>query len=332
MKALASAILVLASAGFAFAGATVPAFRTGLGVALPYAAMLIFSVGIAYRVIRWAGAPVPFRIPVTCGQEKSLPWLKSNRIDNPFTRVGAFARVALEVLCFRSLFRNTQAELRQGPRLLYAENKFLWLAALAFHWSLLVVLIRHLRFFVQPVPRFVVVLDSLDRFLQVGAPGLLVSDIVILAGLLFLLARRFTNAQVRTISLDTDYFALFLLLGIACSGILMRYFTRIDLERVKEFALGLVTFSPVLPVELSPLVFVHVALVSVLLMYFPFSKLVHMGGIFLSPTRNLPNDSRARRHVNPWDYPVKVHTYREWEEEFHDKIKAAGLPLESKDA
>ncbi|MGE5327291.1 MAG: respiratory nitrate reductase subunit gamma, partial [Deltaproteobacteria bacterium] len=222
MKALASAILVLTFAALAFAAAMIPALRTVVGVALPYAAMLIFFVGIAYRVIRWANAPVPFRIPVTSGQEKSLPWLKSNRIDNPSSRAGAFARVALEVLIFRSLFRNTQAELRQGPRLLYGENKFLWLAALAFHWSLLVVLLRHLRFFLAPVPRLVMVLEGLDAFLQVSAPGLLLSDVVLLAGLLFLLVRRFTNVHVRTISLYTDYFALFLLLGIAISGVLMR--------------------------------------------------------------------------------------------------------------
>ena len=55
---------------------------------------------------------------------------------------------------------------------------------------------------------------------------------------------------------------------------------------------------------------------------------MHMGGVFLSPTRNLANNSRMRRHVNPWNYPVKVHTYEEWEEEFRDKMKAAGLPLE----
>ena len=69
-------------------------------------------------------------------------------------------------------------------------------------------------------------------------------------------------------------------------------------------------------------------LLSILIAYFPFSKLMHMGGVFLSPTRNLANNNRMKRHVNPWNAPVKVHTYEEWEEEFKDKIKAAGLPLE----
>jgi nitrate reductase gamma subunit len=133
---------------------------------------------------------------------------------------------------------------------------------------------------------------------------------------------------VRYVSLFTDYFALFLLIGLALSGVLMRYFTRVDLLAVKQLAMGLVTFSPVVPAGLGPLFFVHLTLLAALLAYFPFSKLMHMGGVFLSPTRNLANNNRMRRHVNPWNYPVKVHTYAEWEEEFREKIKAAGLPLE----
>jgi nitrate reductase gamma subunit len=108
----------------------------------------------------------------------------------------------------------------------------------------------------------------------------------------------------------------------------MRYFYRVDVTAVKELTMGLVTLQPVVPDGLGMLFFIHLFLVSVLAAYFPFSKLVHMGGIFLSPTRNLPNDSRARRHINPWNYPVPVHTYEEYEEEFRDKMKLAGLPVE----
>ena len=74
--------------------------------------------------------------------------------------------------------------------------------------------------------------------------------------------------------------------------------------------------------------YVHLFFVSILLAYFPFSKLMHMGGVFLSPTRNLANDNRARRHINPWNHPVKVHTYEEYEDEFRDKIKEVGLPVD----
>ena len=74
--------------------------------------------------------------------------------------------------------------------------------------------------------------------------------------------------------------------------------------------------------------FIHLFLVSILIAYFPFSKLVHMAGIFLSPTRNLSNNNRVVRHVNPWSYPVKVHTYDEYEDEFREKMVEVGLPVE----
>jgi nitrate reductase gamma subunit len=108
----------------------------------------------------------------------------------------------------------------------------------------------------------------------------------------------------------------------------MRYLIRIDTVAAKQLAMSLVTLAPVIPGEVGSLLFVHLLLLSALIACFPFSKLVHMGGVFLSPTRNLANTNRMKRHVNPWNAPVKVHTYEEWEEEFHDKIKAAGLPLE----
>jgi nitrate reductase gamma subunit len=102
----------------------------------------------------------------------------------------------------------------------------------------------------------------------------------------------------------------------------------VDIVAIKQLAVGLVTFSPIVPREVGPLFFVHLCLLSTLAAYFPFSKLVHMGGVFLSPTRNLSNNNRMKRHINPWDYPVKVHTYEEWEAEFRNKIVAAGLPLD----
>ena len=51
----------------------------------------------------------------------------------------------------------------------------------------------------------------------------------------------------------------------------------------------------------------------------------------MSPTRNLINDSRKKRHVNPWSYPVRVHTYEEYEDEFRGVMKEVGLPVEKEE-
>jgi [DsrC]-trisulfide reductase subunit M len=296
-------------------------------VFIPYITFVIFLAGVAWRILAWARSPVPFRIPTTCGQEKSLPWVKAQPLENPWNTAGVIGRMALEVLLFRSLFRNTKTGLHEG-RTVYGSDKWLWFFGLTFHWSLLVILIRHMRFFVDPVGPVIGGITALDGFFELGTPTLFLSDTAILAGVTFLFARRVVVPQLRYISLFTDYFALALIGAVAATGVLMRAFFPADLERVKTLALGWVSFSPVVPGGVSALFQTHLLLVCVLLAWFPFSKLMHAGGVFLSPTRNLANDSRMRRHVNPWDAPVKVHTYEEYEDEFRDQMKTAGLPVE----
>ncbi len=302
---------------------------TIFGVALPYAAVAVFVVGIVYRVLRWAAVPVPFHIPTTCGQQKSLSWIKANNLESPYNTLGVLARMALEVLTFRSLFRNTKLDFRgDEERIVYGNSKFLWLGAIVFHYSFLVVLVRHVRFFTEPVPAIIKIIQDLDGFFQISVPTVYLTTAGITLAVGYLLLRRLFDAKIRYISLPADYFPLLLILGIALSGILMRHFIKVDIIKVKELVIGLVMLRPSVPRDIGLIFYVHLFFVCILLAYFPFSKLVHMAGVFLSPTRNLTNMSRKYRHINPWNYPVKVHTYEEWEDEFRDKMKAAGLPLE----
>ncbi|WP_027185138.1 sulfate reduction electron transfer complex DsrMKJOP subunit DsrM [Desulfovibrio inopinatus] len=319
-----AALMLIAYVG---AGAGMQGF---FGIFLPYVAIAVFIVGFVIKIYNWASAPVPFRIPTTAGQQKSLPWIKRNRFDNPTSGFETFVRMILEVVTFRSLFRNTSIQLdKEQGRVGFNSAKWLWLFALTFHYCFLLVLIRHLRFFLQPLPAGIANLDFMDSILQIGAPQLYITDIGILVGLGFLLLRRFFDSKVRYISLPSDYFPLFLILGIALTGMWMRYITKVDVINIKDLAYGLVTLSPVLPSNISATFFVHLFLVCVLFMYFPFSKLMHMGGVFLSPTRNLPNDSRIRRHINPWNDPeVKPHSYAAYEDDYREKMIEAGLPVE----
>ena len=327
MRFLWSFLLVGVLALVAFFGAQAGA-QALFGIVLPYLAVAVFLVGLAARVVGWARSAVPFRIPTACGQQRSLPWIKPASLDNPSTGRGAAARVLLEVLTFRSLFRNNRGELRKGGRFTFSADKWLWASALAFHYSFLVVFLRHYRYFAEPVPVVVTWIAGLDGFFQVGLPAVYMSDIVLVAALGYLLWRRVADSRLRYISLHADYFPLALLLGIALSGVWMRYFGRVDVVAVKEMAMGLVSLHPSVPKGIGPMPFVHIFLVSALLTYFPFSKLVHMGGVFLSPTRNLANNNRMRRHINPWNPPLVGHTYAEWEHEFRDKLVASGIPLD----
>jgi nitrate reductase gamma subunit len=328
MKALVSLIAVLLLALIAYAGASVPGLRFLFGAVIPYVAFLLFVVGMVVRILKWASSPVPFRIPTTTGQQKSLPWIKHSTIESPSTGLGVIARMALEVLFFRSLFRNLKTQVGDGKQVTYGEAKWLWAAGLAFHWSFLIILVRHMRFFIEQVPAAIQLIEGLDSFLQIGAPIFYITDAVILASVTYLFIRRVGIPQVKYISLVADYFPLFLILGIAVSGVLMRYFTKTDIVSVKVLAMGLISLNPTVPETIGAMFFIHLFFLSVLFVYFPLSKLVHMAGVFMSPTRNMANNSRMKRHVNPWNYPVHVHTYEEYENEFRDKMKGAGLPVE----
>ncbi len=196
----------------------------------------------------------------------------------PESDIGAAARVAGDVLIFPSLFK---------------ADKALWAGAWVFHAALWAILARHLRYFTYPVPGI----------------SLFLSGVALWAGYLFGLAalflfwRRMALPRALYISGVPDYFALALLGLIAASGILMRYWLHVYLVDVKAFTLGLLTLRPVAPPQ-HPLFLLHFILVALLMIYFPFSKLLHAGGIFFSPTRNQPYEIQKRG--KRWDRELQT--------------------------
>ncbi len=338
-----SLIAVLVLCLIAYAGGQSEGLQMLFGVFIPYVAFVLFVGRFFYLVMNWARSPVPFRIPTTCGQQKTLPWIKPNKIDNPTTTGAVVIRMLLEILCFRSLFRNTRMSFKDTPtgsRISYGWEIWLWVAALAFHYTFLLVVFRHLRFFLEPVPMLIQIVENLDGFMRVeffsdilavGLPGIYASGLILLAAVVFLFLRRLLSPKVKYISLAADYFPLFLIIGITLTGILMRYFAKVDIVTIKEYAMGLVNFQLKSPGDVGSIFYIHLFLVCVLMAYFPFSKLMHMAGIFLSPTRNMTTNTREKRHVNPWNYPVKLHTYEEYEDEFREKMIEAGLPVDKKE-
>ena len=224
-----------------------------------YAAALVCVGGTALRVYAYARVPAPLKIPTT---------------PAPVTRGGVALRLAREVLLFESLFR---------------ANLWLWIAGWTFHAGLALVLVRHLRYFTQPVWEWVAVAQPFGVYAAFAMTG----------GLLGLLARRIRVARVRFVSTPSDYLMLVLLLGIAASGLAMKYVARTDIVAVKAFFLGLLYFDWQ-PLPADPVLYLHLGLVAALMAVFPVSKLLHAPGVFFSPSRNQTDDPREHRHLAPW--------------------------------
>ncbi|MBF0520459.1 MAG: sulfate reduction electron transfer complex DsrMKJOP subunit DsrM [Nitrospirae bacterium] len=329
MKILLPFLGVIGIVLVAFVGVGLLNLQYLFGVIIPYTAFAVFLAGVVLRILKWGRSAVPFCIPTTVGQQKSFPWIKRNRFDNPSNNFEVIVRMALEVLLFRSLFSNTSTALKEDERrLVHQSSKWLWLGGLAFHWSFFIVLLRHFRLFMDPVPASLYLVESMDGFVQLGVPVLYWTGLILLISVTYLFIRRVVITNVRYISLPNDHFPLLLVLFIALTGLIMRYVLKVNVISVKAFTVGLFSLKPNLTQDLGLIFYIHLLLVSVLLAYFPFSKLMHSAGVFLSPTRNMPNNSRRIRHINPWNYPVKVHTYEEYENDFRDKMKTVGLPLE----
>jgi nitrate reductase gamma subunit len=332
MKYIFPLAVVIALAVIAWIGSAFLGLQNLFGIVVPYAALLLFVGGFCWRVLYWARSPVPFKIPTTCGQGYSLPWVKRDKLEAPQSTGEVVGRMFLEIFLFRSLWRNTKASIKPGPVLSYKSTRWLWLFGIVFHYSMLIIVLRHLRLFLEPVPFLISSLDALDGFSFHVTPELsiYVTDALIFLGLLALLLRRFLVKPVNYISLANDYFPLFLLLGIVTTGTLMRYTLRsgVDIIAIKQLAIGLTTFNPTITTDIAPIFYVHLFLVSSLLAYFPFSKLMHMGGVFLSPTRNMANDSRMRRYINPWNPDIKPHSYASYEDEFRADMVEQGIPVE----
>jgi len=193
----------------------------------------------------------------------------------PTTEGGAVLRVLGEVTIFRSLF---------------AADKWLWAGAWVFHAALAAVLFRHLRYFTYPVPSLVLYME----------PVALTFGLIFGAAVLFLFWRRLALPRTLYISNLPDYFALALLGLIAGTGLMVSYWLHAYLVDVKGFLLGLMTFSPV-EIPRHPLFLLHFLLVMLLMIYFPFSKLLHAGGVFFSPSRHQPwqVQQKGKRYVNP---------------------------------
>lgn len=225
-----------------------------------YTALVIFIVGMVHKIYQFSTTPVPLKIPVA---------------PTPLTKGGVVMRIAREVVLFESLFKS---------------NKWIWLFGFLFHFGLALVLIRHLRYFWPGDIPDILLLTQPFKY----------AAFAMLIGLAGLLVRRIVVARIRYISAPSDYLMLIMLMIIGISGAIMTFTdNHIDIIMAKDFASGLIVFNwSNMPEQIHFIV--HFLLVLVLMAIFPISKLLHIPGIFFSPTLNQVDDARKKRHISSW--------------------------------
>ncbi len=224
-----------------------------------YLATLALVVGLFYRISLYARTPAPLKIPTT---------------PAPTTMGGVVLRMAREVLLFESLFK---------------ANLWIWSLGWLFHASLALVVLRHLRYFTEPVWGWVALIQPFGIY----------AGLTMLAGLCGLWARRLLVERIRYISTPSDHLMLVLLIAIAVSGLLMQFMAHTDVIAVKSFFLGWMRFG-IQPLPADFLLYLHLAMVALLLIIFPVSKLLHAPSVFFSPSRNQIDNPREKRHVAAW--------------------------------
>ena len=228
-------------------------------VFLSYFAAAVLIFGLLWKIGVYWSTPVPLKIPT---------------MPAPTTRSGLLFRLFKEVVLFESLFK---------------ANKWIWLFGWLFHFGLLLVLLRHLRYFVEPVWFWVEWLQPFGKY----------ASWLMVIGLAGLWMRRIVVDRIRYISSPSDHLMLLLLLAIGISGMTMTFVAKVDIVSLKAFYLGLMQFNWQ-PLPTDVWLIVHLTLVIALLIIFPFSKLLHVPGVFFSPARNQIDDSRDKRHIAAW--------------------------------
>jgi len=218
-------------------------------------AVLVFVIAMVFRVRSWMRLPAP---SMTLFPAPS-PEGKANVLNT-----------AKEAVFFRSLYKGDRA---------------LWLFAWAFHVVLALIFVGHVRV-VSNVDQVFMSMGMTEAGIQgmsSGAGG--AAGVIILVTAVVLLLRKLLIPRVKEITSVSDILALVLIGAILVTGNMMRFGAEhFDLNLTREYFANLASFGGAADAQaLQNGVFLtHMGLALLLLMYIPFSKILHFGGIFFT--------------------------------------------------
>ncbi len=222
-----------------------------IGAILPVITALLFIGGMVYRVYIWRKLPKPMMTLFPAPQNDGQRYIG-----------------LLKETCFFSS--------------LYKADKNLWLIGWFFHAMLALVFIGHMRVISWLPDKTLMALgmdaDAINTMSTTAGGG---AGIIMLVTAVIILVRRMTVHRVKQISSPGDYFAMILILAVIITGDAMRFFAHQDLAATREYFCGLITFTAV-NLPSNPWFLAHYLLGQALIMYIPFSKVLHFGGIFFT--------------------------------------------------
>jgi len=224
-----------------------------IGQVFPYIAVATFIIGMVWRVTIWLKVPVPFQITL---------------FPAPHSTVGRITAVGRELFLFSSL--------RRG------DSGGLWFWAWFMHIMLAMIIIGHVVGIYYLTRQFTLIGLTEAASSRLSAFLGTVSGVSCFLALIVLLYRRTVIPEVKRLSDPADYFDLLLLLAVVISGMHMRLTSiEINLSEIREYLGSLIMLRP-LPIPQKWVFVSHFTLVNLFLLYFPFSKLVHLSGFFVN--------------------------------------------------
>jgi len=221
-----------------------------------YLAILIFILGVAYRIWNWAHLPTGFS------------W-------------GLFPKPT------RSTFTSLIWKAFAWPTLLKAD-KWLWIGALFFHLGMLLLFLGHLGVFADMVAFGESIGMPAEASYRVGV----VAGIVVGIVLIFYSLRRVFVTKAQEISSFADYFWLLALLAVVVVGIYARVFHEVSSDAVREFAISVVTLRPILPPE-NGWFLAHTLLSELFIIYAVMGKPIHFVGQLFTQYILVSKEERA---------------------------------------
>lgn len=216
-------------------------FLSYLVVIFGYLALLVFILGIAYRIWGWARLPAGFSWGLF---PKPTKWMVTSLIWKAFA--------------WPTLFK---------------ADKLLWIGAACFHVGILVLFVGHLGVFTDVASFGERLGIPADASYLIGV----VVGIVVGIALVFYVTRRILVTKVREISSFSDHFWLWFLLAVVGVGIYARIFHEVSSEAVRGFATSLITLNTILPPQ-NLWFLIHTFLSELFIIYSVTGKPIHLVG------------------------------------------------------